>query len=148
MVTDEQFLTALGYGLPPTAGWGLGIDRLTMFLTNTNNIKEVILFPAMKPEANSAAPLNPMSEKPQDNKSSVSVNSYIPAELLSNTENLPDNTVLLDSSNLSPKSSLSPQIKVSPIPTSKTQNSPSQDTSETPPSSTGKGGKKKKGRRS
>ncbi|CAH8604226.1 unnamed protein product [Schistosoma mattheei] len=148
MVTDEQFLTALGYGLPPTAGWGLGIDRLTMFLTNTNNIKEVILFPAMKPEANSAAPLNPMSEKPQDNKSSVCVNSYIPAELLSNTENLPDNTVLLDSSNLSPKSSLSPQIKVSPVPTSKTQNSPSQETSETPPSSTGKGGKKKKGRRS
>lgn len=146
MVTDEQFLTALGYGLPPTAGWGLGIDRLTMFLTNTNNIKEVILFPAMKPEANSAAPLNPMSEKPQDNKSSVSVNSYIPAELLSNTGNLPDNTVLLDNSNLSPKSSLSPQIKVSPIP--KTQNSPSQETSETPPSSTGKGGKKKKRRRS
>ncbi|TPP58525.1 Lysyl-tRNA synthetase [Fasciola gigantica] len=50
MPTDEQFLTALGYGLPPTAGWGIGIDRLTMFLTNTNNLKEVILFPAMKPE--------------------------------------------------------------------------------------------------
>ncbi|CAH8492513.1 unnamed protein product [Dicrocoelium dendriticum] len=55
MPTDEQFLTALGYGLPPTAGWGLGIDRLTMFLTNTNNLKEVILFPAMKPEVPSQA---------------------------------------------------------------------------------------------
>ena len=36
--------------LPPTAGWGLGIDRLTMLLTDTNNIKEVLLFPAMKPD--------------------------------------------------------------------------------------------------
>jgi lysyl-tRNA synthetase class 2 len=41
---------ALEYGLPPTGGWGLGIDRLTMLLTDTNNIKEVLLFPAMKPE--------------------------------------------------------------------------------------------------
>lgn len=37
--TDEAFCTALEYGLPPTAGWGLGVDRLTMFLTNSNNIK-------------------------------------------------------------------------------------------------------------
>jgi len=47
---DEGFCTALEYGLPPTGGWGMGIDRMTMFLTNSNNIKEVILFPAMKPE--------------------------------------------------------------------------------------------------
>lgn len=46
---DHDFVTALEYGLPPTGGWGLGIDRLTMFLTNNNNIKEVLLFPAMKP---------------------------------------------------------------------------------------------------
>lgn len=50
MFVDEAYLDAMEYGLPPTAGWGLGIDRLTMFLTNTDNIKEVILFPAMKPE--------------------------------------------------------------------------------------------------
>jgi len=47
---DQDFVTALEYGLPPTGGWGLGIDRLTMFLTNNNNIKEVLLFPAMKPQ--------------------------------------------------------------------------------------------------
>jgi lysyl-tRNA synthetase class 2 len=49
MVMDDSFLTALEHGLPPTGGFGLGIDRLTMFLSNKNNIKEVLLFPAMKP---------------------------------------------------------------------------------------------------
>ncbi|XP_051154320.1 lysine--tRNA ligase isoform X2 [Leptopilina boulardi] len=49
-LVDENFCTALEYGLPPTGGWGLGIDRLTMFLTDSNNIKEVLFFPAMKPE--------------------------------------------------------------------------------------------------
>lgn len=46
---DENFCTSLEYGLPPTAGWGLGIDRLAMFLTDSANIKEVLLFPAMRP---------------------------------------------------------------------------------------------------
>ena len=50
MEHDEGFITALEYALPPTGGWGLGIDRLTMFLTNSINIKEVLLFPAMKPD--------------------------------------------------------------------------------------------------
>ena len=49
MIMDDSFITALEHGLPPTGGWGLGVDRLTMFLTNKNNIKEVLLFPAMKP---------------------------------------------------------------------------------------------------
>ena len=46
---DHAYVTALEYGLPPTAGWGAGIDRITMLLTDSNNIKEVMLFPAMKP---------------------------------------------------------------------------------------------------
>jgi len=45
---DEDFCKALEYGLPPTGGWGMGIDRVTMFFTNCSSIKEVILFPAMK----------------------------------------------------------------------------------------------------
>jgi len=49
MVMDDSFVTALEHGLPPTGGFGLGIDRLAMFLSNKNNIKEVLLFPAMKP---------------------------------------------------------------------------------------------------
>ena len=49
MVMDDSFVTALEHGLPPTGGFGLGVDRLTMFLSNKNNIKEVLLFPAMKP---------------------------------------------------------------------------------------------------
>lgn len=48
-VHDEDFCVAMEYGLPPTGGWGCGIDRLTMFLTNKATIKEVLLFPAMKP---------------------------------------------------------------------------------------------------
>ncbi|EDV95187.1 lysine--tRNA ligase isoform X2 [Drosophila grimshawi] len=55
-MVDENFCTALEYGLPPTGGWGMGIDRLTMFLTDSNNIKEVLLFPAMKPEEANRTP--------------------------------------------------------------------------------------------
>ena len=48
---DEDYVTALRYGLPPNAGWGLGIDRLTMILTNSHNIRDVICFPTLKPKA-------------------------------------------------------------------------------------------------
>ena len=50
MFIDNDFLRALEYGMPPTSGLGIGMDRLIMFLTNNQSIQEVLFFPQMKPE--------------------------------------------------------------------------------------------------
>mmetsp|Transcript_37852 Transcript_37852/g.51407 ORF Transcript_37852/g.51407 Transcript_37852/m.51407 type:complete len:146 (+) Transcript_37852:1428-1865(+) len=80
---DYGYVNALEYGLPPTGGWGLGIDRLTMLLTDNNNIKEVLLFPAMKPDENEAAnaqnadaPANAVAQ-PKDQKLKVVLNDKL-----------------------------------------------------------------------
>jgi lysyl-tRNA synthetase class 2 len=60
---DYDYVRALGYGLPPTAGEGIGIDRLTMILTGSRTIRDVMLFPLMRPQKPAAEP-NPEPEHP------------------------------------------------------------------------------------
>lgn len=69
MFIDQDFLRALEYGMPPTAGIGIGMDRLTMLMTNQTTIQEVLLFPQMRPE----------KTQPRDNESGYTA-AGIPAE--------------------------------------------------------------------
>ena len=50
MYIDMDFVRALEYGMPPTSGLGMGIDRLTMFMTNQSTIQDVLFFPQMRPK--------------------------------------------------------------------------------------------------
>jgi lysyl-tRNA synthetase class 2 len=55
MFIDHDFIRALEYGMPPTSGIGIGIDRLVMLMTNNSSIQEVLFFPQMKPERQTVA---------------------------------------------------------------------------------------------
>jgi lysyl-tRNA synthetase class 2 len=66
MFIDQDFLRALEYGMPPTSGIGIGIDRLVMFMTNNASIQEVLFFPQMKPESS-----NPQTLVLNDNEKAV-----------------------------------------------------------------------------
>jgi lysyl-tRNA synthetase class 2 len=49
MSYDKEYIRAMEYGMPPISGWGLGIDRFMQFLTSSDNIRDVVLYPLMKP---------------------------------------------------------------------------------------------------
>ena len=68
MVMDEDFLTAMEHGMPPISGWGMGIDRFVCLLTNQENLRDIILFPLIKPLTKSVPAEVPDPDKDDDPK--------------------------------------------------------------------------------
>lgn len=76
---DDEFVTALEYGCPPCSGWGMGIDRIVALLTQQENLKDVVLFPLMKPEYHESHEKNPKNEEPNPNQKPKTNNQKLPA---------------------------------------------------------------------
>ena len=83
---DADYIRALEYGMPPTAGWGMGIDRLVKILADQDNLKDVILFPTLRPELDTTAVIHNQTHKSGENHHEGSVLdigiSYKDAQLL------------------------------------------------------------------
>lgn len=63
MTGDAEFVRAMEYGMPPISGWGMGVDRLITFLTQQNNLRDVTLFPMMRPRELGEAQKNEKKQK-------------------------------------------------------------------------------------
>lgn len=97
------------YGLPPTGGWGLGVDRLCMFLTNKWNIKEVLLFPAMKPTDEQGERIRALHKKNEIHfGSSTDSNTKSSSSVKSTTINVAEVLNALNAANIPTPTSQSP----------------------------------------